>query len=100
MPDAISLWLVELDEAVGIAGWSVNLTKNSSDVVRITLLLRSEEVPATQFVVRRHQVGAQGLQDILSVLASTATYFEKANDGADSEEKAQPWDLILDESVV
>lgn len=74
--DGISLWLMKLHEAVGIASWTVMPSIANPDVVKITLRLNDEKVPLTQFAVRLHQIGLQGLNDIMSVLTNTAPHME------------------------
>ena len=67
--DGIGLWLLKLNEAVGITGYMVQPSLVAIDVVKVTLLLDSETVKRTQFTLRLHQIGLQGLTDILQVLA-------------------------------
>lgn len=78
--DGISLWLSKLNEVVGITGWTVMPSLRSRDVVKITLNLRSPEVDLTQFTVRLHQIGMQGLSDILSMLQQIAPMFDSPVD--------------------
>jgi hypothetical protein len=66
--DGISLWLSKLHEAVGIVGWTVMPSLKVRDVVKITLQLQDSSVPYTQFTIRLHQIGSQGLHDVLSIL--------------------------------
>lgn len=78
--DGISLWLTKLHEAVGIEGWMISPSTSGLDVVKITLKLGSESVPLTQFTLRLHQIGMQGLNDIVSILVSTAPTLDKPID--------------------
>ena len=74
--DGVSLWLNKLHESVGIEGWTVMPSGVASDVVKITLRLESDEVALTQFSLRLHQIGNQGLHDVLSMLQHLAPMFE------------------------
>lgn len=70
--DGLCLWLHLLNEAVPIKGWSVMPIASTPDVVKITLQLDSEEVPWTQFTIRKHQIGLQGLDAVLAMLTAIA----------------------------
>lgn len=70
--DGLCLWLNQLNEAVPISGWSVVPIAASPDVVKVTLKLDSEEVPLTQFTIRKHQIGLQGLDAVLQMLTAIA----------------------------
>jgi hypothetical protein len=74
--DGVSLWLNKLHECVGIDGWTVMPSGVSNDVVKITLRLQSTDVELTQFTLRLHQIGNQGLHDVLSMLQHLAPMFE------------------------
>lgn len=78
--DGVALWLTQLHDAVGIEGYAVMPSGKAADVVKITLKLNSESVPYTQFALRHHQIGNQGLQDILGLLQSTAKNLEIPSD--------------------
>jgi len=77
--DGISLWLHRLHESIGITGWMIAPSQNSRDVVYITLSL-DHEIPYVQFMVRLHQIGMQGLNEIVSVLNQSAPCMEKPVD--------------------
>jgi len=93
VPDAVNLWLMSLHEAVGISGWSATPIAQTPDVIKITLRLRSDQVRWTQFTVRKHQIGLQGLNEILTVLASIATFVDAPNDMPYRPTKEQDLDL-------
>lgn len=82
--DGISLWLSKLNETVGIEGWTVMPSLTVRDVVKVTLKLRSEQVGLTQFTLRLHQIGIQGLGDVLSMLQHIAPMFDVPVDMQDS----------------
>ncbi|MFC6281170.1 hypothetical protein [Polaromonas aquatica] len=85
--DGISLWLSKLNEAVGIEGWTVMPSLASRDVVKVTLKLRNKQVGLTQFTLRLHQIGTQGLSDVLSLLQQTAPMFDVPVDMHETEYK-------------
>lgn len=80
--DGVSLWLTQLNEAVGIKGWVLYPHPANPDVMKITMDLDNDEVPRTQFVLRLHQIGMQGLQDVLTVLSALAPCMEIPSDMA------------------
>lgn len=85
--DGICQWLLQLHEATGISGWTVMPSLASRDVVKISLQLNDEKTFYSQFTVRLHQIGTQGLQDILVVLKSLAPMldsFAAVNDSGQS----------------
>jgi len=73
--DGLFCWLEELDQSVGITGWSVHLDPASADVVKVTLAFGRPASPV-QFVVRLHQVGPDGLRHLLSLLSDIAPMLE------------------------
>lgn len=81
--DGICQWLIQLNEATGIEGWTVIPSVVSRDIVKISLKLGDETTAYSQFTVRLHQIGAQGLQDILVVLKSLAPMLDVQPGGAD-----------------
>jgi hypothetical protein len=85
--DGVNLWLMSLHEAVGISGWSATPIAQTPDVIKITLRLESEQVRWTQFTVRKHQIGLQGVNEILALLAGIAPFVDTPNDMAASGEK-------------
>jgi len=74
--DGVCLWLQALNDKVGIEGFALHQSLHTIDVVKVTLKLRDEDVPKTQFALRIHQIGSQGLQDIITVLQSLAPNLE------------------------
>lgn len=73
------LWLEQLHQACPIQGWSASPHPKSVDVVVITLHLGTES-SLTQFAVRNHHVGLQGLRNILMQLQALAPNLEQAMD--------------------
>jgi hypothetical protein len=82
--DGISLWLNKLNETVGIEGWMVMPSLAARDVVKVTLKLRSKQVELTQFTLRLHQIGTQGLSDVLSMLQQIAPMLDVPVDMVES----------------
>ena len=78
--DGLCLWLHLLNEAVPLKGWSATPIVSTPDVVKITLHLDSEEVPWTQFTIRKHQIGLQGLDAVLTMLAAIAPSLDSPMD--------------------
>lgn len=70
--DGISLWINRLHETVGIEGWMILPSRFSRDVVKVTLKLSDKEVVYTQFTLRLHQIGMQGLNEIVAMLSECA----------------------------
>ena len=70
--DGLCLWLHMLNEAVPITGWSVTPLAASPDVVKVTLALESESVRYTQFTLRKHQIGLEGVEAVLAMLHAMA----------------------------
>jgi len=93
LPDAVGVWLLQLHETIGILGWSAIPIASTPDVVKITLRLHSDEVPWTQFVLRKHQTGLQGLDDTMRLLASLSPFMDTPNDMPASERKLRATDL-------
>jgi len=80
VPDGLCLWLNEFHKAVPIVGWTTSLQAGAPDVVRITLKVEDAQVPLTQFTVRMHQVGTDGLTQILSTLCTLAPMLDQPFD--------------------
>jgi len=78
--DGICKWLEALNLCAPIKGWSVEIQASTPDLVRVNLQLDDEKVPATQFTVRKHQVGTYGLSDILGALGAFAPMIDKPMD--------------------
>jgi hypothetical protein len=70
--DGLCLWLHILHQAVPILGWTVTPLAASPDVLRITLAWDRESVRYTQFTLRKHQIGLDGVQGVLTMLQSLA----------------------------
>lgn len=83
--DGVALWLNKLNETVGIEGWTVMPSLTARDVVKVTLKLRNEQVELTQFTLRLHQIGTQGLSDVMSMLQQIAPMFDVPVDMLESE---------------
>lgn len=80
MTDGVCLWLSELDRVCKVRGWSVTPISSTADVIKVTLRLDSQQVPLTQFTIRKHQIGLRGVDDIMHVLASLAPIMDNAHD--------------------
>lgn len=93
VPDGVNLWLMRLHEDVGISGWSATPIAQSPDVIKITLRLNSQQVRWTQFTVRKHQIGLQGLNEILTVLSNIAPFVDAPNDMPPGPKKEHALDL-------
>jgi hypothetical protein len=78
--DGLCLWLHMVSQAVPIIGWSAAPLAASPDVVKITLAFEHDEVPHTQFTVRKHQVGLEGLECVLSMLREIAPMLDTPMD--------------------
>lgn len=78
--DGLFCWLQELDQAVLITGWTANPAPANADVVKITLTLGRRSPCPMQFVVRRHQLGPDGLRHLLRLLSDTAPMLDKPVD--------------------
>ena len=77
--DGISLWLNRMHETVGITGWVVSPAITNRDVVFVTLAL-DNEMPFSQFSLRLHQIGMQGLNEIIAMLSSFAPCMDAPHD--------------------
>lgn len=78
--DGVNLWLTSLHEAIGVLGWTVTPIKTNPDAMQITLSLDSDEVPMTSFLLRLHQIGMQGVHDVITLLSTLAPCSEKPQD--------------------
>lgn len=70
--DGLCLWLHMLHQAVPLQGWAATPLAASPDVVKVTLVLESEAVRFTQFTVRKHQIGLEGVDAVLTMLQALA----------------------------
>jgi hypothetical protein len=70
--DGLCLWLHMLHQAVPITGWMVMPIATNPDVVKITLALECDSVRFTQFTVRKHQIGLEGVEGVLTMLQALA----------------------------
>lgn len=75
----LALWLGQLHQACPILAWSASPHAQSDDVVLITLRLDSAP-PWSQFAVRKHQIGLEGLRNLLMQLQVMAPNLEQPND--------------------
>lgn len=80
--EGLGRWLDELHVTSPVAGWKADLEQRGDDIVRITLQLDDQEVPATWFDVRVHQISPQGLRQLLAKLAALAPRLDKPMDQA------------------
>lgn len=78
--DGLCLWLHMVNEVVPIIGWSAAPLAASPDVVKITLAFDHEKVPYTQFTLRKHQVGLEGLDSVLAMLRHIAPMLDTPMD--------------------
>lgn len=78
--DGLCLWLHMLHEAVPILGWTVTPLAANPDVVKVTLSLESESVRYTQFTLRKHQIGLEGVEAVLTMLQALAPIMDMAMD--------------------
>ena len=65
-------WLQCLHARVGITGYTVNPSSVDRDVIEVTLQLQDDAAGRTQFQLRRHQVGHQGIATVLAGLHALA----------------------------
>lgn len=72
MADGVCMWLLKMAQQVGLRGWTAIPGTSSPDVLKITLALEGETPQLTQFILRRHQLGAQGVNDVLVMLQGLA----------------------------
>lgn len=79
LSDGFGLWLDQLYQFSRILGWGVSLRPHSADVVLVTLRL-DDECEWTQFAIRKHQLGNDGLNDVISLLQAMAPNIEHPND--------------------
>jgi len=89
--DGVCLWLTKLHEAVGIEGWTVMPSLTTRDVVKFTLKLHSRQVSHTQFVLRMHQIGEQGLNDVLTILQHVAPMLDGPQDLRGPQSRKNAW---------
>lgn len=78
--DGLCLWLQQLHTQVPILGWTVAMDDRSPDIVRVSLQLDDPQVPYTQFLVRKHQVGIDGLHQLLATLGTLAPMLDRPMD--------------------
>lgn len=91
--DGLGLWLHLLNERVGIKGWTAMPIEASPDVVKVTLALDSEEVPLTQFTMRKHQIGLEGVDGVLQMLQALADRLDSPMDAAAPKQERVTVDL-------
>lgn len=78
--DGLTMWLQQLHECVPIVGWTAAPHPQSWDVVRVSLALDHQQVPYTQFTLRRHQIGPAGVHEVLAHLGSIAPMLDMPTD--------------------
>jgi len=88
----LRLWLSELHKRVPVTGWTVAPHEQSLDVVKVTLELTSDSVPYMQFPIRRHQIGVEGMHQVLQFLSELAPMLDKPMDV----EQRMPQRVVLD----
>ena len=93
IPDGLCMWLKLLHEQVGIKGWAVAPIVVTPDVIKVTLALDDNEVPYTQFTLRKHQMGLRGLNSILLMLEQLAPNMEVPMDLKQLKKRMQIHDL-------
>jgi hypothetical protein len=77
--NGLALWLDRLHQVCPILAWSASPHAKSADVVLITL--RLDSAPQwSQFVIRKHHIGLDGLQKVLFQLQSLAPNLERPAD--------------------
>lgn len=91
--DGIALWLQQLDEAVGIKGWTAIPSAASPDVVKVTLALENDSVPLTQFTIRKHQIGLEGVDGVLTMLHALAPMLDNPMDAPPTKQERRTLDL-------
>lgn len=77
--DGLILWLQELDRAAPIKGWTVKVPGPASDVIKVTLEFRRPKGRLMQFVVRRNQIGEDGVRHLLATLHEIAPILEESS---------------------
>jgi hypothetical protein len=90
--DGLCLWLHLANEQVPITGWLVAPATASPDIIKITVRFEHEKVPYTQFTLRKHQIGLEGLDSILQMLGSIAPMLDAPMDMP----RTQPKEAVLD----
>ncbi len=80
LTDGLCLWLHMVNHAVSITGWTAAPLAASPDTIKLTLAFQDEQVPFTQFTLRKHQVGLDGLQSVLAMLKEIAPMIDTPMD--------------------
>ncbi len=91
--DGLALWLHQLHLAVPITGWTAAPNSASPDVVKVTLALDSETVRVTQFTMRKHQIGLEGVGGVLTMLQSLAPTLDMPMDLPERKQERRTLDL-------
>ena len=89
--DGLCLWLCMLHQAVLITGWTVLPLAASPDVVKVTLALEDVSVRYSQFTLRKHQIGLEGVDAVLTMLHSLAPMIDVPMDMPQQHKRA--WTL-------
>jgi hypothetical protein len=91
--DGLCLWLHLANETVPITGWVAAPVAANPDVVKFTLRFDHAQVPLSQFTVRKHQLGLEGLGSVVEMLASIAPTMDQPMDMPRIEPKPAVLDL-------
>lgn len=91
--DGLCLWLRHLSDEVEVTGWTASPVASTPDVVKVTLTFDHEQVPFTQFTVRKHQLGLAGLDQLFVTLEDVADKIDRPMDIAIAAPKVQMVDL-------
>lgn len=87
--DGLCLWLHMLHQAVPITGWTVMPLAASPDVVKVTLALDCDSVRYSQFTLRKHQIGLDGVESVLTMLQSMAPTIDAPMDTPEQPKKSR-----------
>jgi hypothetical protein len=82
--DGLLLWLQHLHQNQHITGWHFHLYPKSPDVVGISFKL-AEHAPCSEFTIRQHMLGKQGLGEIFRGLKALAPCLEQPMDRMSAE---------------
>lgn len=72
LADGLCLWLSMLQESHPIARWHIEPCADRSDALRLCLSFSVEPQPPAQLVLRKYQLGTQGVKDVLRMLCMVA----------------------------
>lgn len=80
--DGLCMWLRHLSGQVYVVGWTASPIASTPDEVAVALTFDHEEVPFSQIIVRKHQVGLDGLDELFVTLEDIAQRMEGPMDVA------------------